>query len=173
MLVCVLSLRNSYAGSTITNIWYTCGLDAIQIWTRLGYRYLLSNIQTLEQILTTVYFFGVRYGYQLCSTDTSLMEPCRFRKVSDTRVICIFKNLSCVHVSCPFQHCRVRENFVIPSLQWHIGRLMWDGGGFRVCGGDLVELGKNKGGNERYDRKSQPGFLLHCLWFNPWDQNQY
>jgi len=28
--------------------------------------------------------------------------------VSDTHVVCIFKNLPRVHVSCPFQCCRVR-----------------------------------------------------------------
>ena len=28
--------------------------------------------------------------------------------VSDTRVVCIFKNLPRVHVSCPFHHCCVR-----------------------------------------------------------------
>jgi len=27
---------------------------------------------------------------------------------------------------------------------------MRDGGGFRVCGGDLMELGKNKRGKERF-----------------------
>jgi len=43
----------------------------------------------------------------LCSTDTSMMEPCHVRNVSDTRVVCIFKNLPRVHVSCTFQRCRV------------------------------------------------------------------
>jgi len=28
---------------------------------------------------------------------------------------------------------------------------MWDGGNFRLCGGDFVELGKNKRRKERYD----------------------
>ena len=41
--------------------------------------------------------------------------------------------------------------------------VMWDGRGFRVCGGDFVELGKNKRRNERYDRGSQPGSWLHRL----------
>jgi len=35
---------------------------------------------------------------------------------------------------------------------------MWDGGGYRACGGDFVELGKNKREKERYDRGSQPEF---------------
>jgi len=28
---------------------------------------------------------------------------------------------------------------------------MWDGGGFRVCDANFVELGKNKREKERYD----------------------
>jgi len=36
----------------------------------------------------------------LCSMDTSIMESCRIRNVSDT--------WQRVYVSCPFQHCRVR-----------------------------------------------------------------
>jgi len=42
-------------------------------------------------------------------------------------------------------------------------KLTWDGGGFRVCGGDFVELRKNKRKNERYDRGSQSEFWLHGL----------
>ena len=33
---------------------------------------------------------------------------------------------------------------------------MWDGEEFRICGGDFVELEKNKRGKERYDYRSQP-----------------
>ena len=36
---------------------------------------------------------------------------------------------------------------------------MWDGGRFRVCDGDFVELGKNKRRKEGYDLGSQPGSL--------------
>jgi len=32
-------------------------------------------------------------GRRLCSIDTHIMEPCCARHVSDTRVVCIFKNL--------------------------------------------------------------------------------
>jgi len=43
---------------------------------------------------------------------TSIMKPCRVRNVCDTRVgqcvVCIFKNSPRIHVSCPFQRCRVR-----------------------------------------------------------------
>ena len=35
-------------------------------------------------------------------------------------------------------------------------KLTWDGGGFRVCAGDFVELGKDMREKERYDRKLQP-----------------
>jgi len=41
--------------------------------------------------------------------------------------------------------------------------MMWDGGGFRVCGGDFVELGKNKRRKERYNRRANPdlGFTAY------------
>ena len=52
--------------------------------------------------------------HHLCSMDTSIIEPCSVWNVSDTRVVCIFKNFLRVHVSCPFQCCRVRANR--PSL---------------------------------------------------------
>ena len=35
-------------------------------------------------------------------------------------------------------------------------KLMWDGGRFRVCGGNFVELRKDKRRKERYDCGSQP-----------------
>jgi len=35
-------------------------------------------------------------------------------------------------------------------------KMIWDGGGFRVCSRDFVKLGKNKRRKERYDRGSQP-----------------
>ena len=44
-----------------------------------------------------------------------------------------------------------------------IGTLMWNGGGFRVCGGDFMELRKNKRRKKRYDRELQPGSWLHRL----------
>jgi len=40
---------------------------------------------------------------------------------------------------------------------------MWNGGIFRVYGGDFEELEKNKRRKERYDRGSQPGSWLHRL----------
>ena len=48
----------------------------------------------------------------LCSTDTYIMNLCRVRNVSDTRVdtrvVYILKNLLRVQMSCPFQCYRVR-----------------------------------------------------------------
>ena len=38
-----------------------------------------------------------------------VFETCPTR-VSDTRVVCIFKILPCIHVSCPFQHWRVLQH---------------------------------------------------------------
>jgi len=55
------------------------------------------------------------YHLHLCSTDTSIMEPCRIRNVSNTCVVCIFKNLPRVHVSYPFQHCRAVQHRPSPS----------------------------------------------------------
>ena len=45
---------------------------------------------------------------------------------------------------------------------------MWDGGGSRVCGGMLVELGKNSGIRVGYDHGLQSGSWLHRLKFNSW-----
>jgi len=46
-----------------------------------------------------------QYG-NLCSTYTPIMEPCRARDMSDTRVLCIFKNF---YVSV----CRVHIGVVV------------------------------------------------------------
>ena len=43
------------------------------------------------------------------SWNRVVFETCQTR-VSDTRVACIFKNLSCVYVSCTFQCCRVVQH---------------------------------------------------------------
>ena len=50
---------------------------------------------------------------------------------------------------------------------------MWDGGEFRVCGGDFVELGKNKRGKEDMiaDRNKDLGFTAYDSIYR--DQNQY
>ena len=39
----------------------------------------------------------------LCGTNTPVMESCHVRNVSDTPVVCIFKNLPRIYMSCPFQ----------------------------------------------------------------------
>jgi len=36
------------------------------------------------------------------STETPNMEPCRVRNLSNTSVMCIFKKLRCIRVSCPY-----------------------------------------------------------------------
>jgi len=45
---------------------------------------------------------------------------------------------------------RTHSNKINPSRL-----LIWDGGGFRVCGEILLELEKNKRGKKRYDHRSQ------------------
>ena len=42
-------------------------------------------------------------------------------------------------------------------------KVMWDGGEFRDCSGDFVELGKNKRRKKRYDRGPPSESWLHRL----------
>ena len=69
------------------------------------------------------------------------MEPCRVRNVPDTRVacqtrvVCIFKNLPCVHLSCPFQCCHIHAKVLNIGYRNRIG---W-GFSYRISdiGGDI------------------------------------
>ena len=67
----------------------------------------------LDLLSTTIqiYISHGDYSISLCSTDNLIMEPYhRLQNVFDTRVrhiLCIFKSLSCVRVSCPFKYYRV------------------------------------------------------------------
>ena len=66
---------------------------------------------TIKSILAIAYSHErnmFRISHRKCSTNTSITEPCRVQNVSDMRVMCIFKNLTRVHMSCPFQCYRVR-----------------------------------------------------------------
>ena len=95
--------------------------DSENFWSSNGWILIVwSTMRTEEACIRHGRFFSNHWGNDgditprllfytmLCNTDTSIMEPCRGRNVSDTRVVCIFKNLSHVHMSCPFQRCRVR-----------------------------------------------------------------
>jgi len=55
--------------------------------------------------------------HRLCNTDTPIIEPYRVQNVSDTRVICVFKNFLRIRVLCPYQSDHVHATLII-EIRW-------------------------------------------------------